>query len=307
MTSACVYLDAPMTKAPNTDEELPSLSTLPMFNSSSPVLDHHAVGSSAPSSLSGSLPPLASPGFLGPTSYSAVFLENESNIGPVSNTGLPTKISDSLVQIQEIEGDELVAKTHLQTVGLKILRQLPNQETCHILIDRNKQLNDGWLKHGTKHCAQSLWSTFGKYLSKSKNTREVELISQVLWKNTLTVLEESDDPQAWLDSFSGYNIRWEALGVLFASWCWGAMASPESDAIFEAQEDRWRDKSYFVREMKECASLCAVVCGNTDLVNPIMINLLYNNCLLQSILGAGGDTSEFSRGQRSTSKIDMGS
>jgi hypothetical protein len=294
-----------MTKRPNADEELSSLSALPMFNSSSPVIEHHTVGFNARGSLLGSLPFLASSGFLGPTSYSAVFLENESNIGPVSNTELPAKILDNPVNIQEIEGCGSVAMTHLQLVGAKVLKQIPNQETSHALIERNRQLNDGWLKHGTKHCAQSLWSTFGKYLSKSKNTRELEPISQVLWRNALTVLEEPEEPLAWLDSFSGYNIRWEALGVLFASWCWGAMASPESDAIFEAQEDHWKDKGYFVRQMKECASLCAVFCGHTDLVNPIAINLLYNNCLLQSILGAGGDTSEFLRGRRSLSKIAM--
>jgi hypothetical protein len=116
-------------------------------------------------------------------------------------------------------------------------------------------------------------------------------MSSLLCKNGNTPLEESEDSQQWLGSFTGYKLRWEALGILFISMGYGAMSSPEGDAIFMLGGGQRRDRMKLVYEMKDAATSCIALSGRTDFLNPLMVYLHYVHNLLQSV--CSGDTCEF--------------
>jgi hypothetical protein len=290
--SACAYLAAPMTQKPDVEPELPNLSSLPALDIASPALTRASIhsGSSPPNAASHAILTNSSV-FFGPTSFSAVFHENQENLGPVQNGDVVSATDSALEQKTGVENDALDA--HLVGLGRKVLSRLPDQQTCNLLLERHvhQNDNDGWFKPATQYCSDTLWSTYGTYLIGSKSTTEIETVSRILCQNARTNLQEPDDPQEWLDSFTGPNLRWEALGLLLSACCYGAMSSPESES-FTGQDGRRRENKQFVRETKECISICVTLCSHTDFVNPIMVALLYNNNLLLSVLGVGGDTSK---------------
>jgi hypothetical protein len=135
-----------------------------------------------------------------------------------------------------------------------------------------------------------LWETHGHYLADRANNEELLKLARILHRNAKITFQEPEDPQEWLRSFSGDNIRWEALGLLFCLWAYGAMTWADSDAPLLSLEGKEKNRNEFVLEMKAAASLCVTLCGETDRVNTLMVALLYKHNLLQSI--CSGDTSK---------------
>jgi hypothetical protein len=289
-TSACIYLAAPMTQKPEVEQELPSISSLPALDIASPRLRRLSIpaGSTAakvmaPTGIT------SSSVFFGPTSFSAVFHED---LGPALHSGEgAVATEDSLQHKAEVENSAL--DIHLVRLGTKVLSRLPDQQTCNLLLRHHLHTNDndGWFKPATQYISDTLWSTYGRHLAGSNGMTEIETVARILCKNARTNLQEPDDPKEWLDSFSGHNLRWEALGLLLKSCCYGALASPEIET-FTCHDGQRKERKDFVREMQECVSICVTLCSHTEFVNPVMVALFYNNCMLLSILDVGGDTSK---------------
>jgi hypothetical protein len=294
MTAACVYLAAPMTQKAEVDQELPSPSP-PALDIVPPRLRRLSIpGASTGAKVAVRTGLNDSSVFFGPTSFSAVFHENEEDLGPAPNSreGVMTT-EDSLQYKAEIENVAL--DVHLVRLGMKVLSRLPDQQTCNHLLQRHLCTNniDGWFKPATQYISDTMWSIYGRHLIGSRSTTEIETVARILCQNARTNLQEpaNDNPKEWLDSFSGQNLRWEALGLLLKSCCYGALASPDRDT-FTGRDGRRVERKQFMREMQEYVSICVTLCSHTEFVNPVMVALFYNNCLLLSILGPGGDTSK---------------
>lgn len=291
---ACVYLVAPMTRKAEVDQELPS-SSLPALDIVSPRLRRLSIpGASRGGKVAVHTGLNDSSVFFGPTSFSAVFHENEEDLGPAPNSGEGVVTTeDSLQHKAEIENVAL--DVHLVRLGTKVLSRLPDRQTCNYLLQRHLHTNknDGWFKPATQYISDTMWSIYGRHLIGSRSMTEIETVARILCQNARTNLQEpaSDNPKEWLDSFSGQNLRWEALGLLLKSCCYGALASPDSET-FASKDGRRMEKKQLVREMQECVSICVTLCSHTEFVNPVMVALFYNNCLLLSTLGPGGDTSK---------------
>jgi hypothetical protein len=293
-TSACVYLAAPMAQKQEVDQEIPS-SSLPAIDIFSPRL--RRLSTPAASTAAKVVAPTGlndSSVFFGRTSFSAVFHENEVDLGPAPHPGEGVVApEDSLQHKAEIQNVAL--DTHLVRLGTKVLSRLPDQQTCNHILERHLHTNnnDGWFKPATQYISDRMWSNFGRHLIGSRSMTGIEDVARILCQNARTNLQEpaSDNPKEWLDSFSGQNLRWEALGLLLKSSCFGALASLDSET-FTGQDGRRMERKHFMREMQESVSICVTLCSHTEFVNPVMVALFYNNCLLLSILGPGGDTSK---------------
>src|SRR5277367_4626713 len=80
--SACIYLAAPMTQKLEVDPELPNLSSLPALDIASPGLQRSSIHSeSTPPKAAAQAILTNSSVFFGPTSFSAVFHENQEDLG----------------------------------------------------------------------------------------------------------------------------------------------------------------------------------------------------------------------------------
>ena len=232
--------------------------------------------------------------FFGPTSSSAVFHENADDLGPAPHSGEGVVATEDSLQ-HKAEIQNVALDTHLVRLGAKVLSRLPDQQTCNHLLQRHLHTNnnDGWFKPATQHISDTMWSTYGRHLIGSRSITEIETVARILCQNARTNFQEpaSDNPKEWLDSFSGQNLRWEALGLLLKSCCYGPLTSPDNET-FTGQDGRRMKKKHFMRETQESVSIYVTLCSHTEFVNPVMVALFYNNCLLLSILGPGGDTSK---------------
>lgn len=224
-----------------------------------------------------------SSGFLGPTSFSAVFLENSS--------GLLTPNSGSIVvppRSKEISVDGESVR-----LGASILEEVPDQTTCTILFTRYKHARTAMGDLGLEHCVTSLWGTFGQQLS--SNTRRasnLESVSRLITQNSATPLETGEDFKDWLDAITGPRIRWEAMGILFTAWAYGSLSSPDDDEIFAKQKASRGDRMKFAVEMQKLGLACANLSGRSRFVNVLSVFLSYQCCILETVIN--GDSSKWS-------------
>jgi hypothetical protein len=314
-SASCVYLPAPMTqKSPREPvlknnasirniEVQPIQLSLPVLNvgltglertHSVDTPDSQSTNGHSQGSLAHSSPILThAAGFLGPTSFTSVFSENQRNIEHALPIGKGLAGDDETEHFQsQARIDECLDARHIQ-LGMKVLAALPDWNTCLFFLARYSFSSDGWLRPAAKHLIDSTWSTFGAELK--RGAQGIEAVARIMCRNSKSQLEEEDDAEAWLKSFSGQQMRWEALGLIFVVCTRGIMASPENDPIFVKANGQRKNYKCFLDEMREGVSLCVALCSSGDMVNTVMLVLMYQNCIVQSQLGANGDTSKVVR------------
>jgi hypothetical protein len=303
-TPACVYLAAPMTQKmeldkPEIHQEIHNLSSLPALDIASPALSKLSMRSSTTATKSAKTAILTSPSvFFGPTSFSAVFHENQGDLVSAMPAG-EDDLSMEAASRPDGRMENAALDEHFVRLGTKVLSRLPDQQSCDLLLKRRfeRSDNDAWFKPATQMCADLLWSTFGEQLVGPKTMAGLETVARILCQNATTPMEEPEDPEdaeEWIQSFSGPHLRWESLGLILACCCYGAMSSGD-DAVFMGTNGRQKAKKDFIRDTKEIISICVTLCSHTESVNPVIVALLYNNALLLSVLGPGGDTSKLKR------------
>jgi hypothetical protein len=191
---------------------------------------------------------------------------------------------------QNIDVNGPIISTDLISLGVKVLVQIPNETACSILFSRHINPNDGWIRLAGQRLSNSIWPTLGRVLER-RDGQELEALAQLICRNTNSEPHEEDDPVKWMESFSGINLRWEALGILFTYWSFGALSSTENDSIFSSSGGNKRQRRDVMIELKECAASCISFCSHTDDGNPLLVYLLYKHSLLETMIS--GDASKF--------------
>ena len=138
--------------------------------------------------------------------------------------------------------------------------------------------------------ASSLWTTFGRQLKGPRRQDDLEEISGIICKNNESALPEYEDYQPWLKSLIGMNLRWETLGIVYATVTTAILSLPERDAFFSTQRGSRSNRKEFAIEMKECVQACVTLSNYQDLINLQMVSLLVRNLILQTVIS--GDTSK---------------
>lgn len=224
-----------------------------------------------------------SSGFLGPTSFSAVFLENRN--------GLLTPTSGPIAASPQSKGFSVDEES--VRLGASILNQLPDQTTSATLFARYKRTRTTMGDLGLGHCLDSLWTTFGQQLSlKTRRASNLEDVSQLITQNSIATLEPGESFDDWLDAITGRRIRWEAMGLLFTAWAFGSLSSPDDDEIFAKQEASRGDRMKFAVDMQKLGLACANLSDQTRFVNVLSVFLSYQSCILETVIN--GDSSKCS-------------
>jgi hypothetical protein len=229
-----------------------------------------------------------SSGFYGPTSFSAVY--NENDLGP-TRVQSPQDQSplQAFAEIDRID-DHISARTAL---GVKVLNQLPNQATCDRIFEfyATKQLDKAFHKPTLICCMSSLWSSFGQALRQPRKSKDLRDIAQLLSKNTTSVFRDTDDTDVWLSSLSGRNLRWETIGLLFCSLGNVLLAIPDDDPFWASQSGRRTQRREFAMEMNSCVDDIVKLCNQMDNINILMVSLLFKKLIFES--QCTGDTSKW--------------
>lgn len=193
----------------------------------------------------------------------------------------------------------LAGKTELEvgeprcTLGARVLAALPEQNTCNFLLEWyfEKCHDARSYKRITMAVSSSFWSMFGKELKEPKCMEDLEKVSSIMCRNVTIPLEESDDWDTWIASFTGNNMRWEAVGCMLAGLASALLSLPERDGFFTTQRSARTDRKHFAVEMKDCLQACISLSNYMDFLNILMVAITCRNMFLQTVLS--GDTSMF--------------
>ncbi|GFF77803.1 hypothetical protein IFM62136_09657 [Aspergillus lentulus] len=231
--------------------------------------------------------------YLGPTSFTSVFMEHGDRFeleNTVSALGSQAdRVTDpDLRSIPQPNSD--VDRQRLQ-LGAEILQQIPGERDCPSLFSRHVNPNDGWIRLAAHHSSERMWNAFRPALTRRSRDDLLTLAAHIS-ANSKPTLKGEQDPQAWLASFTGRQMRWETLGILYTYWAFGAISSsPESEAVsrYCQQHPSVIGPKRLMAHLKHSASLCIDLCRQLGSVNALFVYLLYKHNILEGILN--GDKS----------------
>jgi hypothetical protein len=93
-----------------------------------------------------------------------------------------------------------------------------------------------------------------------------------------------------MNTFTGSNIRFEMMGILFCFFGLGFMSLQDWDPVFKATENDGRDRKQSAWRMKECAGVCLKMCDDSETVNYLVTALIQSLKRLET--GCTGDDSK---------------
>ncbi|KND87297.1 hypothetical protein TOPH_08041, partial [Tolypocladium ophioglossoides CBS 100239] len=224
-------------------------------------------------------------GYLGATSFSAVFQEAQIKLPSTDRTA-------TLDEAESVDGlrSRLMLDHKTYDTALCILRSIPGKEASYLLFKKHVNPNDGWCRLAAARLIDCLWTSFGTALDGDRRQQPLTEMALLLCRNSSKRLKEDyADPDEWFRSFSGPNMRWETLGILFTYWALGAMALPENMTKDESQRLGGSDSEGLVRKYTANSWGCIEICRNASCANTQLLYALYKQSILESMVH--GDTS----------------
>ncbi|KAF7561636.1 hypothetical protein G7046_g2528 [Stylonectria norvegica] len=223
--------------------------------------------------------PKSGSGYLGATSFSAVLQETQARL--MGDQASAMVLLDHTTTSSS--SDPLRLNGMDQETCVMILRSIPSKFDSYKLFRSHINPNDGWCRLAGELLLDSLWANFGcHYFGDGQGQcglMSLAALAERISENTGTPLSEHHlDPSEWLQSFSGPQLRWEALGVLFTYWAFGCLSSAEEPGHGDKPQDR-RD---LYRIYKERAWACAELVRKTSSGNTLLLYLLYKHSLYAS-------------------------
>lgn len=224
-------------------------------------------------------------GYLGFTSYSAVFEETENALGVTAATTTTPNSGSNAVATSD--APRRLSPGVLEAC-LKILGNVPETPKGISLFREFPTPCNGFPHAVAKRMARSLYETFGRYLGAQRDPQHLELVARKLCANSSRPFSETEpDAEKWLAQFMGVNMRWESLGILFTFW-----------DLYETEEGvpryMYHHKSEFkgrVPATRESLKLCTEVCNELGAANSLLLHVSQKNCVAESTWS--GDASKY--------------
>lgn len=168
---------------------------------------------------------------------------------------------------------------------VKALFNIPSREICEKLFRAFGSLHTYLVNPTfTRHCVETMWSTFGAELAEPRTSDKLARIAEVMFVNEETPLPiPSEDGMEWLDTFMGRNMRFETMGMLFCFFGMAYHTLQDWDELFQVPENHGRDRKQTAWRMKECADICLKMCEISEENNEISIALDHCALVLESV------------------------
>ncbi|KAK4561393.1 hypothetical protein LTR86_004710 [Recurvomyces mirabilis] len=215
-------------------------------------------------------------GFLGPTSYSAIFTENPNSLGASD----PDDVLEETPAIAPISADKIQRGAEI----LALLRDIPLYEK---FTQRFYDLCDGILVMQPAHriWVDELWSEFGRLLMEGKPD-QLRSLSELVWRNTLKPMQVHGQTtaQQWARCASGRYLRWEIVGSILTHTGLTAMGLSNWDSIFDNIRDRYVDRATFAERMRKASEFCLCFCYEAEVLNELYLCFMYEDLILVECL-----------------------
>ena len=211
-------------------------------------------------------------GFLGPTSYSAVYTEN-SNI-------LETPVVDDVPDLPAISASKIQQGAEV----LSLLKDMPIY----------KQFTERWFEICDGHIVMQpvfriwideMWNEFGQILVEG-NPHKLQSLSEQVWRNTRRPMKVQGTMTAveWAKSASGRNLRWEVVGIMLSTVGIIAINLSNWDTIFDSLREGFIDRATFSERMRKASEFCLCFCYESEVLNDIYVSFMFKDLVLVECL-----------------------
>jgi hypothetical protein len=208
-------------------------------------------------------------GFMGSSSYSAVFDQmNESLGSPETEKALGSRVYAAPVP----EG--------LLRKGANVLFHLRDLEMLDTLLQRWLSLGDGYVVFGPIYriWMREIKRHLGPVLGQAKIPDELLDVSLTLWRNTRMPIEIDGATTAsqWAQRTAGRYLRWEVIGLLFSAIGIVSGSLSNRDTMFASCQSSVKDRPTFVRLMLDlvghCIDFCKFFRSHNDLYACLLVS-----------------------------------
>ncbi|KAM0493589.1 hypothetical protein D7B24_001105 [Verticillium nonalfalfae] len=230
---------------------------------------------------------LPGPGYLGFMSYCDIYDETDRSLsllrgGPASET-TPTETRAITPRTTPVV--PTLSRRSLETC-LTVLRHVPTRAEARRLFDDGCTVLDCWVRQVTQRVMLSLYEIFGHCLGDSRKETDLIDMAHLLSRNTSVSLSDKEaDSDAWIQSFSGRNLRWDTLGVMFVYWAFGG----RSKRSFRMESGDRTEVAGSVLTLQRCIDLCVELSRGASEGNILLLYVLYQRAVLESMIA--GDAS----------------
>ncbi|KAJ5507800.1 hypothetical protein N7527_009943 [Penicillium freii] len=216
-------------------------------------------------------PPSAPPGYLGSTSYSAVLTEHRSEVS--FETEESTDSSAGLV----VEPDRLQS-------GIDVLRFLYNLTVWDMLIARFYVRTWGNIvpKRIMDELLRSVRDIFDGF--SSDPTAQLQELANRIFQNTSRPMRthKSMSVEEYCSSFTGRNLRWEAVGSIFTLCGMQLVITLDNDPEIIQGSDDPRAKDQLLEQVTVISTICLGFCDQTSSANELLAMLQFNDVMLRT-------------------------
>jgi hypothetical protein len=216
-------------------------------------------------------PPSALPGYLGSTSYSAVLTEHRS------------EISFEAEESTDSSAGFVVEPDRLQS-GIDVLRFLYNFTVYDMLIARYyvRTLNVIVPKIVMDELLRSVRQIFAGF--SGDPTAQLQELANQTFQNTSRPMRthKSMSVEEYCSSFIGRNLRWEALGSIFALCGMQLVITPDNDPDVMQGSDDPRTKDQLLEQVTVISTVCLGLCDQASSANELLAMLQYNDTMLRT-------------------------
>ncbi|KAK6208061.1 hypothetical protein LQW54_007106 [Pestalotiopsis sp. IQ-011] len=230
------------------------------------------------SNHSGSNTPTHDRGYLGATSFGAVIEEARTSLSLLSALDLNQTHVDSRREESNVFSRELTPP--LQEMCLYVLRCLAEN-----LSEDSKQPDDsadhdhGWEDEAVDRIINSLRSAFAQ--SRDQGEEGLKIIAERISRNTERPLRDDvSTKEEWLHQFCGENLRWESLGLLWAS------LQRVSDILHSicCRHLDWLAAKYSTKTGCTCLDYCVTISRHLAEQNILLLDISRRRSTLESIV-----------------------
>ncbi|KAL4945160.1 hypothetical protein BDV06DRAFT_47990 [Aspergillus oleicola] len=275
----CFYHPAPMTKQ-DTPQRPPT--KRPRAESANNSVSPSSAPASAPQyALGVTERPSTTPGYLGSTSFSAVFSEHRTDISFEEGICLKEGIFATLDDRHRLES------------GLEVLKFLYRDPICDTLIRR---FYAGHIMAAVPSLLmEAIVTSTRKVLDGFDRSRNVERQLQDL---ALQIFRNSAHPLSthglmtvdeYFASFTNKNLRWEAIGIFFATAGIALMSTTDSDPDLMRVAPDPQGKDMLRTQVMEASGICLRFCDGAASINELRAYHQHGDLLLRTQYW--GDTS----------------
>ncbi|KAL1869998.1 hypothetical protein VTK73DRAFT_2841 [Phialemonium thermophilum] len=240
-------------------------------------------------------------GYLGATSVSSFTQETQKCLSLVQHR-TPSQTDQSSPSAHSYIGTtsakygppvSKVVENALLDMAVDVLGSIPDPQNSNSLLQKALSPVDGWVRQAVFCLADSTWETFGTDLRGAENRpRRLLHMAQLLSENTARPLhEDCASSDEWLGSFSGTNLRWEAVGIMFIHWAIGSMSlHDDSPLLLSSPGSTGSERRKAMRaRYVDCVHSCLDLCGRTHPGNTLLAYLYQKHAHLSSAFA--GDAS----------------